>query len=259
MRPVHTSCEVTLRLFRWFSVGPIPTAYDLRRLGWQLLADERSSGRGLAHAVLGRPHDLPMPQWLTLAGANLAQRKWMMMIDVRESTDRARMLRLGFGDAVGQGSSLDELESRVLRLAQYAEALPRYRRHGAVQLDLLARDAFVAGRAVGLHPREFALLWRLAEVPGEAIGTPELLFDVWRLSFRPETNSLAVHFSRLRARLRTAGVDGLVETLPGGCYRLVSEGRALPLPADLALDGYARLDEEHFSAARQDQIAWITP
>ena len=95
MRPVHTSCEVTLRLFRWFSVGPIPTAYDLRRLGWQLLADERSSGRGLAHAVLGRPHDLPMPQWLTLAGANLAQRKWMMMIDVRESTDRARMLRLG--------------------------------------------------------------------------------------------------------------------------------------------------------------------
>ena len=196
-----------MRLFRWFSVGPIPMAYDLRRLGWQLLADEQSSGRGLAHAVLGRPHDLPMPQWLTLAGANQTQRKWMMMIDVRESVDRARMLRLGFGDAVGQGPSLDELESRALRLAQYAEALPRYRRHGAVQLDLLARDAFVAGRAVGLHPREFALLWRLSEVPGETIGTPELLSDVWRLSFRPETNSLAVHLSRLRAKLRTAGVD----------------------------------------------------
>ena len=239
-----------MRLFRWFSVSPIPTAYDLRRLGWQLLADEQSSGRELAHAVLGRPHDLPMPQWLTLAGANIAQRKWMMMIDVGESTDRARMLRLGFGDAVGLGSSLDELESRVLRLAQYAEALPRYRSHGAVQLDLLARDAFVAGRAVGLHPREFALLWRLAEMPGEVIGTPELLYDVWRLSFRPETNSLAVHLSRLRAKLRTSGVDGLVETLPGGLYRLASAGRAraIPLGEDLALDDYVRLGEDRVLA-----------
>ena len=243
-----------MRLFRWFSVGPIPAAYDLRRLGWQLLADEQSSGRGLipgqAHALLGRPHDLPMPQWLTLAGANVAQRKWMMMIDVGESTDRARMLRLGFGDAVGLGSSLDELESRVLRLAQYAEALPRYRRHGAVQLDLLARDAYVAGRAVGLHPREFALLWRLAELPGESIGTPELLYDVWRLSFRPETNSLAVHLSRLRAKLRTSGVDGLVETLPGGSYRLAGAGpaRAIPFGEDLALDDYVRLGEERVLA-----------
>ena len=235
-----------MRLFRWFSIGPIPTAYDLRRLGWQLLADASSSGRAEAHALLGRPHDLPLPQWLTLSGANVAQRKWMMMIDVRESTDRARMLRLGFGDAVGLGPSLDELETRVLRLTQYAEALPRYRWHGPIQLDLLAREAFVAGRAVGLHPREFALLWRLADVPGETIGTAELLYDVWRLSFRPETNSLAVHLSRLRAKLRTAGVDGLVETLPGGCYRLGDAGppRAAAQRSELALDDYARLGED---------------
>ena len=136
------------------------------------------------------------------------------MIDVSETQVRARVLRLGFGDAVGHGPSLDEVESRVLRLLQYAEALPRYRLHGAVRLDLLARDAFVVGRAVGLHPRGFALLWRLTEHPGETVGTPELLYDVWRLSFRPETHSLAAHLSRLRTKLRTAGVDGL-ETCPG--------------------------------------------
>jgi two-component system, OmpR family, response regulator len=245
-----------LRLFRWLSVGPIPTAYDLRRLGWQLLVDEQSSGRREAHAQLGRLYDIPMPQWLNLAGANPAQRKWMMMIDVPESQDRARLLRLGFGDALGYGSSLDELEQRVLRLAQRAEAVPRYRQHGAVQLDLLARDAFVAGRAVGLHPREFALLWRLAEEPGGAVGTPELLYDVWRLSFRPETNSLAVHLSRLRAKLRTAGVDGLVETLPGGNYRLCGPGPAAG--ADFALDDYTRLREEPLPAlaGMQDHTAW---
>ena len=237
-------------LFRWFSVGPIPTTYDLRRIGWQLLTDSQSSGLREAHAVLGCPHELPLPKWLTLSGANSVQRKWMMMLEVRDSNDRARMLRLGFGDALGQEPSLDELELRVLRLAAYANSLPRFRWHGRVQLDLLAREAFVVGRGLGLHPREFALLWRLAETPGDGVDAVELLLDVWRLSFRPETNSLAVHVSRLRGKLRTAGLDGLVETLPGGAYRLIpaEPRRALPLERDLGLDGYLRLREEPVTA-----------
>lgn len=235
-----------MRLFRWFSVGPIPPAFDLRRLGWQLLSDARSSGRDEAYVLLGRPHDLPLPQWLNLAGSNPTQRKWMMLLEVEESGERARMLRLGFGDALAGGPSLDELEVRVLRLAQLAQSLPRYRLHGPIRLDLLAREAFVAGRAVGLHPREFALLWRLAETPGVAVSAAQLLYDVWRLSFRPETNSLAVHVSRLRAKLRTSGVDGLVETLSDASYRLdlSTERSAIPLPHDFALDGYLRLREE---------------
>ena len=235
-----------MRLFHWFSVGPIPTAYDLRRLGWQLLGDSRSSGPGEAYVLLGRPHDLPLLQWLNLTGTSAALRKWMMMLEVDESGERARMLRLGFGDALGRGSSLDELEARVLRLAQFAQSLPRYRQHGPLRLDLFLREAFVAGRAVGLHPREFALLWRLTETPGEAVSAAELLYDVWRLSFRPETNSLAVHVSRLRAKLRTSGVDGLVETLPDASYQLTppTERSAILPPREFALDGYLRLSEE---------------
>lgn len=235
-----------MRLFRWFSAGPIPAAYDLRRLGWQLLGDA-SSGSTSAHVLLGCPHAMPLPQWLGLAGANPTQRKWMMMLDVEESVERTRMLRLGFGDALGRGPDLDELEARALRLEQLAQSLPRYRFHGPVKLDLLSREAFVAGRAVGLHPREFTLLWRLAETPGLGVAASELLYDVWRLSFRPETNSLAVHVSRLRSKLRTAGVDGIVETLADGSYRLIP---LVPRPAmfassDLALDGYLRLREEY--------------
>lgn len=224
----------------------IPAAYDLRRLGWHLLSDERSSGRIAEHVVLGRPHDLNINRWMGLAGCNLVQRKWMMLLEVEESLERARMLRLGFGDALGREPSLDELEARVLRLAQHAESLPRYRRHGAVKLDLLARDAFVAGRALGLHPREFALLWRLCESPGEPVGPEELIRDVWRLNFRPETNSLAVHISRLRAKLRTAGVDGLVETEFDGSYCLSPDTRrpALPFERDFPLDRYLRFRKE---------------
>lgn len=242
-----------MRQFRWFSAGPVPAAYDLRRLGWELLGDLSSShdpAPDPAHALLGLPRQLPLPQWLGLASGSVAQRKWIMLLEVSDSAERARMLRMGFGDALDFGASLEELEYRVLRLTSLAQSLPRYRFCGALKIDLLARDAFVAGRALGLHPREFSLLWRLSDIPGEAVSQHELLNDVWRLSFRPETNSLAVHVSRLRAKLRLAGIDGLIETLPDGAYRLAAvQCASFAHTHDLSLDGYLRIGKEYLIAA----------
>jgi DNA-binding response OmpR family regulator len=236
-----------LRQFRWHSAGPIPPGSDLRRLGWQLLEAPGAWGDGESHPLLVRPEGLVFGEWLRLAGATPAGRKWMVMLDVADGQERARLLRLGFGDALAPGLSLDELEQRLLRLAEQAQALPRCRHHGPLRLDLLAREAFVAGRALGLHPREFALLWRLADHPGEPVGPGELLGDIWRLAFRPETNSLAVHVSRLRAKLRLSGVDGLIETMPDGAYRLIAlHAPALALASpNLPLDGHLRLREEN--------------
>lgn len=206
------------------------------------------------HPLLVRPEGLVFGEWLKLAGATPAERKWMLMLDLADGQERTRLLRLGFGDALAQGVPLEELELRVLRLIEQAQALPRNRRYGPLRLDLLAREAFVAGRALGLHPREFALLWRLADHPGNPVSPGELLGDVWRLAFRPETNSLAVHVSRLRAKLRLSGVDGLIETMPDGAYRLIAQSPpeqvpALPLPdAKLPLDGHLRLREEDCEA-----------
>jgi hypothetical protein len=236
-----------LRQFRWHSAGPIPPGSDLRRLGWQLLEAPGAGGEGEAHPLLVRPDGLVFGEWLKLAGATPAERKWFLMLDVEGGQERARLLRLGFGDALAPGLSLEELEQRAVRLIEQAQAMPRSRRCGPLRLDLLAREAFVAGRALGLHPREFTLLWRLADHPGEAVSPGELLGDVWRLAFRPETNSLAVHVSRLRAKLRLSGVDGLIETMPDGAYRLI----AVPAPAlaavlpppNLLLDGHVRLRE----------------
>jgi hypothetical protein len=238
-----------VRQFRWFSAGPVPAAYDLRRLGWRLLGDGSLPGSDSASAILGRPKELPLSQWLQLTGTGPAQRKWIMMLEVSDSFERARMLRMGFGDAIDFGTTLEELEFRVLRLTHFAQSLPRFRHHGALKIDLLAREAFVAGRALGLHPREFALLWRLADHPGEAVSSRELLCDVWRLAFRPETNSLAVHVSRLRGKLRLAGLDGLVETTPEGSYRLLPLDRpAIGGMHDSALDGYLRIGKEQVLA-----------
>lgn len=234
-----------MRTFRWFSAGPVPAAYDLRRLGWQLLGGDAASGGDPAYVRLGRPRELPLSLWLELAGASAPARRWMMLLDVSELGERARMLRMGFGDAIDFGIGLEELEFRVQRLVHLAQSLPSHRQLGALRLDLLGREGFVADRAIGLHPREFALLWRLADDPGDPVSPRELLRDVWRLAFRPETNSLAVHVSRLRAKLRAVGIDGLIETLPDGAYRLAAAHRAvIGAGAQLALDGYLRIGKE---------------
>lgn len=101
--------------------------------------------------------------------------------------------------------------------------LPRRIRVGRLILDVFHRDALVGERWLHLHPREFELLWRLAETPGIATSKEDLLRDVWRLRSDPGTNSLAVHVSRLRTKLAEHDLAQMVRTLEDGRYVLQLE------------------------------------
>jgi DNA-binding response OmpR family regulator len=98
--------------------------------------------------------------------------------------------------------------------------IPRFREAGDVTLDLFHRDGRVEDRWLCLHPREFALLWRLAEQPGTRMTRRQLLAEVWRIHFEPETNSVAVHVARVRSKLEPFGLARLVGTHPDGGYFL---------------------------------------
>ena len=98
--------------------------------------------------------------------------------------------------------------------------IPRFREAGDVTLDLFHRDGRIEDRWLGFHPREFALIWRLAEHPGERMTRRQLLAEVWRIHFDPETNSVAVHVARVRAKLEPFGLSRLIATHPDGGYFL---------------------------------------
>lgn len=101
--------------------------------------------------------------------------------------------------------------------------MPRQVLAGPVLLDLFHRDARLHDIWLHLHPREFGLLWRLAESPRTRLTRQTLLRDVWRLRHEPETNTVEVHVYRLRRKLSAFGVDRLVITEPAGGYRLEAE------------------------------------
>lgn len=149
-------------------------------------------------------------------------RRHVLVIGIEPARDRAALLQAGFGDVVSREITLDELRARAGRLATSSLWLPRTRQIGALKLDLLAREAFGFGKALNLNPREFALLWRLAESVDQPVTKQDLVRDVWRMGFVPETNSIAVHMSRLRRKLSLVDLRDMIETLPLGGYRLRS-------------------------------------
>ena len=118
---------------------------------------------------------------------------------------------------------------------------------GPLWLDLFHRDAALEGRWLALHPREFALLWRLAETPDATVSQRALLQDVWRLPFEPGTNRVAVHVARLRRKLETVGLAAMIAT-DGAGYRLDS---AAPLRNELSERIQTNEERENASMASQ--------
>ncbi|MDE2405490.1 MAG: response regulator transcription factor [Sphingomonadales bacterium] len=225
--------------FVWQGGNEIAARADLRRRGWRLVADRpgpvppgpSSSGSGLLILVDGG-HRAALA-WRTPAAetASLRElRRWVLLFGIDNPAERAALLHAGLGDVLGCDFEFDEIVARARRVVAMATMLPRSRRHGPLRLELLARDGYVDGKRLGLHPREFALAWRLMEVPGQAVDKATLLRDVWQLDYTPETNSLAVHARRLRAKLEIAGLPGLVRTTAGGGYAL-AEPAGLPVAA----------------------------
>ena len=205
--------------FGWLPTGAdIPAQWDLRPAGWRLCAGDGAGHAHCRHICLadiratGFGHDASQfPEAVA--------RFRLLLIGVELGAERARLIADGCGDALPTALDLAEVEARARRLAAVIEMMPR-RRVGPLTLDPFHRDARNGRKWLALHPREFEVLCRLADMPGIAATRSEVLRDVWRISREPETNSVEVHISRLRAKLALAGCAGLIETAPDGGYRL---------------------------------------
>ena len=207
----------------WYSDRPPPDALDLARSGWNRVAAPALHQAGPPPddcAIVIDSRHVPPSRLLTLRLAPRTARARMLFAGVETSAERGALLAAGFGDTVDAAAVRSEVEQRALRLLRRRDEAVLFRRAGPVLLDLAARVAWISGRQLGLHPREFALLWRLAETPGVAVDRMRLLREVCHVGHDPGTNRIAVHISRLRAKLSQAGLAGLIETDATGAYRM---------------------------------------
>lgn len=129
-------------------------------------------------------------------------------------------LDAGASDAIAVPVDPDELAARVdARVRRNAASMVTL---GALKLDPVARTATRSGIPIALVPREFALLRYLAGSHGRFVPRRELLEQVWGLRFDPGTNVVAVHVSKLRAKLDRPFPSAMIEGRKGLGYRLVA-------------------------------------
>lgn len=92
-------------------------------------------------------------------------------------------------------------------------------RFGDLVIDTVERRVTRAGEPLALLPREYALLLFLARRGGTLVDHRTLHQALWDRGFDPGTNVIAVHISRLRAKLGEGPVTVITER--GRGYRLV--------------------------------------
>ena len=152
----------------------------------------------------------------------------ILMLTARgDPIDRILGLELGADDYLPKPFEKRELVARlrallrrrVPRAAPDAETTLTI---GTLRIDLLRREASVAGQAVPLTSIEFKLLLELARRPGQAVTREQLSNAAQAGSYRPLDRSVDVQVGRLRRRLAAvAGGSDWIETVRGEGYALV--------------------------------------
>jgi len=170
---------------------------------------------------------LPQIDGLTLIDRMRARgaRTPVLILSARRTVDdRVRGLQAGGDDYLTKPFAFAELLARVQALIRRSTGAtePTRLTVADLALDLLARRAERAGRALDLRPREFALLEYLMRNPGRVLSKTMILSHVWGYNFNPGTNVVDVLVSRLRERIDKDFEPKLLHTVRGVGYVLES-------------------------------------
>jgi two-component system OmpR family response regulator len=138
-----------------------------------------------------------------------------------ELDERVGGLRAGGDDYLTKPFGFSELHARLENLIRRSgKSVETVLRCGELEMDLLARRATRAGRALDLLPREFKLLEYFLRHKDRVVTRTMLLEQVWDYRFDPHTSIIDTHISRLRKKLDEGFPAPMLHTLRGVGYRL---------------------------------------
>lgn len=135
-------------------------------------------------------------------------------------TVRQRVDGLGLGadDYLPKPFDFSELVARIRALGRRSSPpVPPVLAGGDVMLDPARRQAFRAGRALALSPKEFSVLEHLLASRGRAVSAEELLERVWDEAADSFTTTVKTTIGRLRTKL---GAPPVIQTLRHVGYRI---------------------------------------
>jgi DNA-binding response OmpR family regulator len=137
----------------------------------------------------------------------------IIVVSARTSEhDRVHGLELGADDYVTKPFSMKELVARVSAQLRRVERSRRPEGRGRIEAGGLVIDpeqvqAFFEGRSIDLTPREFQVLYALAEHGGKPVPRERLYREVWGYAMTRGDRSVDVFVKKVRQKLRQAAPE----------------------------------------------------
>lgn len=149
----------------------------------------------------------------------------VIIISAKETTqNKIDLLRLGADDYITKPFNMEEVLARIesnLRRVQFQSSTPAYLHYDELILNLNSNTASLQGTELTLTAKEFAILELLMKYPEKIFSKANLFQSVWNTEYISEDNTLNVHISNLRNKLKAICPDkDFIDTIWGIGYRL---------------------------------------
>jgi two-component system, OmpR family, copper resistance phosphate regulon response regulator CusR len=233
----HTHCYAMLRSvnLKILIIEDEPKTGEYLRQGLSeagFVTDLAQNGPDGLHWALQGEYDLMildvmlpgLDGWQVLK--SLRERGWQMpviFLTARDQVeDRIKGLELGADDYLVKPFSFAELLARVRSILRRGRSGTESTtlRVADLELDLLRRRVFRAGRRIDLTAKEFGLLELLMRRRGEVMPRALIASQVWDMNFDSDTNVIEVAMRRLRLKIDEGQQFKLIQTVRGMGYVL---------------------------------------
>jgi DNA-binding response OmpR family regulator len=149
----------------------------------------------------------------------------VLILSARDAVhDRVRGLNLGADDYLAKPFSMEEMLARVRSLLRrHVDKKTTIHEHRGICLDLVGHTVTLAGKALDLTGREFALLELFMQNRGRVLTRSLITEKIWDSHDELDANLLDVYMRRLRMKLALpeSGDEPLFKTIRGVGYQLL--------------------------------------
>lgn len=160
--------------------------------------------------------------WQILTELRNVKETPVLFLTARDKVDdRVKGLNLGADDYLIKPFAFSELLARIRTLLRRGKThAPEVMQIADLEVNLLQRKVWRAGRRIDLTAKEFALLSLLLRRRGEPMSRTLIAEQVWDWNFDSDTNVVDVAIKRLRAKVDDAFDRKLIHSIRGVGYVL---------------------------------------
>jgi DNA-binding response OmpR family regulator len=165
--------------------------------------------------------DIMMPKydgWTVCREIRKTSNKPIIMLTARsEESDELFGFELGADEYITKPFSPKILVARINALLKRSIIKENKMSYDGLEIDIHGHRVFLEGTEIEMTPKEYELLYFLAENKGVALTRKQILDGVWGYDYYGDLRTVDTHIKRLRIKLKDK--NDFIQTVRGVGYR----------------------------------------